>query len=99
MELHRLDCSSSHNMLDNYDFIRGKQRSSEMSRLPRLRYLRERPDCSRVQAGAVVLASARSGGRRPARGPHLLKMCSARISRGYERASFGTSIHLRTPRG
>ena len=25
MELHRLDCSSSHNMLDNYDFVRGKQ--------------------------------------------------------------------------
>jgi putative nucleotidyltransferase with HDIG domain len=25
MELHRLDCSSSHNMLDNYDFVRAKQ--------------------------------------------------------------------------
>ena len=25
MELHRLDCSSSHNMLANYDFVRGKQ--------------------------------------------------------------------------
>jgi poly(A) polymerase len=25
LELHRLDCSSSHNMLDNYDFVRDKQ--------------------------------------------------------------------------
>jgi len=25
MELHRLDCSSSHNMLDNYEFVRAKQ--------------------------------------------------------------------------
>lgn len=25
LELHRLDCSSSHNMLDNYDFVREKQ--------------------------------------------------------------------------
>jgi poly(A) polymerase len=25
LELHRLDCSSSHNMLDNYDFVKNKQ--------------------------------------------------------------------------
>lgn len=25
LELHRLDCSSSHNMLDNYEFVRAKQ--------------------------------------------------------------------------
>jgi hypothetical protein len=25
MELHRVDCQSSHAMLDNYDFLRGKQ--------------------------------------------------------------------------
>lgn len=25
LELHRLDCSSSHNMLDNYEFVKGKQ--------------------------------------------------------------------------
>ena len=25
LELHRLDCSSSHNLLDNYDFVKSKQ--------------------------------------------------------------------------
>ena len=39
MELHRLDCSSSHNMLDNYDFVQAKRRNSDMSRLPLLRCL------------------------------------------------------------
>jgi putative nucleotidyltransferase with HDIG domain len=27
LELHRLDCSSSHNMLDNYDYVKGKRQA------------------------------------------------------------------------
>ena len=27
LELHRLDCSSSHNLLDNYDFVKVNRKS------------------------------------------------------------------------
>jgi poly(A) polymerase len=33
LELHRLDCSSSHNMLDNYDFVRQKREEFGQERI------------------------------------------------------------------
>ena len=100
LELHRLDCSSSHNMLDNYDFVRGKQEE----------FGQEQIAPPPLLTGKDLIAAGYSPGRgsrkclRPWKTPNWRAASRSKeealaTRRGYERASFGTSIHLRTPRG
>ena len=100
LELHRLDCSSSHHMLDNYDFVRGKQEEfgrGEIAPPPLL------TGKDLIAAGyspgpwfSQVLAAAEDA---QLEGRISTKEEALEFAAAMHAASFGINIHLRMPRG
>ena len=68
LELHRLDCSSSHGHLENYEFAKSKfEQSPPGGTASAAAADGRRPDCSRLCARPGFLAHAGGGRRRAAR--------------------------------
>ena len=100
LELHRLDCSSSHNMLDNYEYVKAKQQEYGQERIsPSAVADWKRLDRGGVLTGPMVLEGAFRRRRRTTRRADSNERTSVGVGGVYALASFGTSIHLSNPRG
>ena len=83
LELHRVDCTSSHGMLDNYEFLRRKQEEfANEPIIPPPLVTGRRPDRARDETWSALQRDPR-GGRDPAAGRRVARSGrSARLGEG-----------------